>query len=146
MNALILTTIIGFASFLTSIYGSGTVYLWLLNASSVGGFIAWAGISLSHYRFRRAYLVQGRDLNELKFKAKLFPYGSIFAIVLCLVVLLGQNYSAFFNPTGVNWASVVISYAGIPAFIIVYISYKVKYKTKLVPLEECDFSRDIVQR
>ncbi|PMC25907.1 amino acid permease, partial [Klebsiella aerogenes] len=29
------------------------VYLWLLNTSGMTGFIAWLGIAISHYRFRR---------------------------------------------------------------------------------------------
>jgi len=58
MNALILTSLIGGFAFLTSIFGDH-VFTWLLNASGLTGFIAWIGIAISHYRFRRAYVAQG---------------------------------------------------------------------------------------
>lgn len=146
MQALVLTSLIGFASFLTSIYGSGTVYLWLLNTSSLAGFIAWVGIALSHYRFRRAYLLQGYDLEDLQFKAKFFPFGPLFAIILCSLVIIGQNYSIFFDSAGIQWANVIVSYIGIPFFIVLFLGYKVIHRTKLIPLKACNLNRDHVNR
>ena len=82
-------------AFLASLFGDGAVYIWLLNASGMSGFIAWVGIAISHYRFRKAYIAQGKDLNDLPYKAKWFPFGPIFAFALCVIVILGQNYGAF---------------------------------------------------
>ncbi|MDR1158218.1 MAG: amino acid permease, partial [Oscillospiraceae bacterium] len=62
--ALCLTTAIGMAAFLGSLVGEGTVYLWLVNASGVAGFIAWLGIAISHYKFRKAFIAQGHNLND----------------------------------------------------------------------------------
>ncbi len=67
-------------------------YIWLLNLSGMCGFIAWLGIAVSHYRFRRACVVQGFDAtHQLPYRAAAFPVGPIFAFVLCLVITLGQN-------------------------------------------------------
>ncbi len=44
------------------------------------GFIAWVGIAISHFRFRRAFDKQNYDKSKLKYKAKLFPFGPIFAV------------------------------------------------------------------
>lgn len=63
-NALYATVVAGLC-FLSSMYGNQTVYLWLLNTSGMTGFIAWLGIAISHYRFRKGYVAQGRDLNDL---------------------------------------------------------------------------------
>ena len=52
------------------------------------GFIAWVGIAVSHYRFRRAFDKQNYDKSKLKYTAKLFPFGPLFAGFLCIVVLL----------------------------------------------------------
>ena len=41
LNALLVTTAIGGVSFITSLVGSGTTYLWLVNASGMAGFITW---------------------------------------------------------------------------------------------------------
>lgn len=85
MNALLLTTVIASACFLTGFYAEDTVYAWLVAASGLAGFIAWVGIAISHYRFRKAYVAQGRDIKELKYTAKLFPIGPIISLVLWIV-------------------------------------------------------------
>ncbi|MFP1462718.1 hypothetical protein ACLB1E_17640 [Escherichia coli] len=63
-NALYATTVIAGLCFLTSMFGNQTVYLWLLNTSGMTGFIAWLGIAISHYRFRRGYVLQGHDMDQ----------------------------------------------------------------------------------
>jgi lysine-specific permease len=98
--------------------------------------VAWLGIALSHYRFRRAFIVQGRDLSELPYRAKLFPFGPVFAFALCLLVIAGQNYQAFIKGT-IDWYAITVSYIGIPAFLLLWFGYKVVKKTKIVPLNEC---------
>ncbi|EPZ41214.1 amino acid permease [Alicyclobacillus acidoterrestris] len=135
--ALFVTLALGLVSFSSSLFGNGIVYTWMVNASGLSGFIAWLGISICHYRFRQAYLAQGRDLSDLKYKAKWYPFGTILAFVLCLVVVVGQDYSGF---TGghIDWHSVVATYIGIPLFVILWLGYKFIKKTKVVPLQQCD--------
>ena len=135
--ALLATLAVGGLAFLTSFFGDGVVYIWLLNASGLSGFIAWLGIAISHYRFRRAYVAQGYDLNDLPYRSKFFPFGPIFAFVVCLVVVLGQNYSAFVGGT-IDWYGVVVSYIGLPLFLALWIGYKIKHKTKVIKLTDCD--------
>lgn len=57
-------------------FGNQVVYLWLLNTSGMTGFIAWLGIAISHYRFRKGYMLQGYDLNKLPYRSGFFnwPY------------------------------------------------------------------------
>lgn len=139
VNALIVTSLVGVLAFFGSLFGDGAVYTWLLNASGMSGFIAWLGIAISHYRFRKAFIVQGRDLNELPYRAKWFPFGPLFAFVLCTFVILGQNYSAFLGEQ-IDWYSVLVSYIGLPVFIVVWLGYKFTKKTKLIPLDQCDLN------
>ena len=141
INSLILTALIGALAFLSSLFGDGEVYIWLLNASGMSGFIAWLGIAVSHYRFRKAFLAQGRDLKELPYRAKWFPFGPIFAFIICCIVILGQNYSAI-SAEGIDWNGLMVSYIGLPLFLIVWLVYKFTKKTKLVPLDRVDFSID----
>lgn len=111
--------------------------MWLLNASGLSGFIAWVGIAISHYRFRKAYLLQGHDINLLPYKARFYPFGPLFALIVCIIVIVGQNYTAF-SLDSIDWYGVAVSYIGIPLFIALWLGYKIKHKTKIVPLEECD--------
>ncbi|WP_057776333.1 amino acid permease [Cytobacillus dafuensis] len=141
VNALLVTTLVGSLAFLTTFFGDGVVYIWLLNASGMAGFVTWLGIAISHYRFRRAYVVQGGDLNALPYRAKWFPIGPLLALILCTFIILGQNIPAFIGGT-IDWNGVFVSYIGLPLFLIVWLVYKIKYKTKLIPLEECDLGKE----
>ncbi|MBF2674052.1 amino acid permease [Listeria marthii] len=145
MAALIVTTIVGAMTFITTLTENGTViYTWLLSASGLTGFIAWVGIAVSHYRFRKAFVKQGHDLNELKYKAKFFPFGPILALILCILVIVGQDYAAFLKPEFTNaawWQKIGISYIGLPIFLVFWLSYKFTNKTKVIPLEDCKFDQ-----
>jgi len=136
--SLYFATLFGLISFLASIYGN-SFYVWMLNMSGMTGFITWVGIAVAHYRFRKAYIAQGRDLNDLKYKAKWYPFGPIFAFVLCMIIILGQNYGAFMG-SSIDWNGAMAAYCGIPLFLFCYLGYKIVKKTKLVPLQECDFT------
>ncbi|WP_035424924.1 amino acid permease [Bacillus sp. UNC438CL73TsuS30] len=136
--AIILTTAIGMLAFLSSIFGDGIVYVWLMNSIGITGFIFWLGISVSHYRFRKAYLAQGYSLRQLPYRAKLYPFGPIFAISICLIVTLAQNYQAFLG-NKIDWGSVIAAYLGIPLFLLLWFGFKFIKKTKVVRLEECEF-------
>ncbi|CAH0344701.1 amino acid permease [Bacillus sp. CECT 9360] len=138
VNALIVTALMGTLAFLTTFFDDGIVYIWLLNASGMSGFVAWVGIAISHYRFRKAYVAQGRDLKDLPYRAKWFPFGPLFALILCIIVILGQNYTAFTGGS-IDWTSVLVSYIGLPLFLILWLGYKFIKKTKVVSLEEANF-------
>ncbi|WP_269671004.1 amino acid permease [Paenibacillus sp. 481] len=139
VNALLLTSAVGMLAFLASFFGDGVVYIWLLNASGMCGFIAWLGIAISHYRFRRAFVKQGRDLKELPYRARWFPFGPLFAFALCMFVIIGQNFQAFIGDA-IDWKGLIMTYIGLPLFLAVWLGYKLKHRTKLIPLEECRFN------
>ncbi len=140
-NALFATAAFGLFAFATSLIGEGAAYTWLINISGMSGFIAWLGIAIAHYRFRRAFKAQGKDLKAIPYRALLFPFGPIFAIILCLIIMAGQNYTAFMGES-IDWYGVSVAYIGIPVFLLVYFTYKTKNKTRVIPLEEVDLARD----
>lgn len=130
------TALIGMLAFLASLFGEGVVYVWLLNASGMCGFMAWLGIAISHYRFRRAFAAQGHSLDELPYRARWFPIGPLLAFVICAIVMIGQGYAQFIGGT-IEWSGVVATYIGLPLFFAVYWGYKRKHRTRLIPLSEC---------
>ncbi len=138
---LVVTSLVGMLAFFASIFGDGVIYIWLMNAVGVTGFIFWLGIAASHYRFRKAYIAQGYSLDDLPYKSKWFPFGPIFSFALCFFVLLAQNYQAFIGDD-INWASVIAAYLGIPFFLVMWLGYKFIKKTKVIPLEECQIDFD----
>ncbi|GAT18016.1 amino acid permease [Secundilactobacillus silagei] len=134
LRAQVATTIVGAIAFITSIAGP-EVYSWLIAASGLTGFIAWVGIAISHFRFRRAFVKQGHQLSELKYHAKWFPFGPILAFVLCILVIIGQNPSAFVH---FDWKQIGVTYLSVPLFFILFFWYKIKYHTGIIPLDKVD--------
>ncbi|MED4645666.1 amino acid permease [Bacillus cereus] len=139
INALIVTALVGMFAFLSSFLGEGKVFMWLLSSSGLSGFIAWLGIALSHYRFRKAYIAQGKDINDLTYRAKWFPFAPIISIVLCIVVILGQEYANIVK-MNVSWVDLFATYISAILFLCIWFGYKIKYKTKIVDLKQCDFN------
>ncbi|MDM1086160.1 Lysine-specific permease [Myroides odoratimimus] len=113
---------------------------FILAASGLTGFIAWLGIAISHYRFRRAFHAQNKSLDQLVYKAKWFPFGPLFALFLCILVIIGQDSKLIME--GIfDWRGMLITYMGIPFFLAFYLYHKLKFKTKLIPLKEVDLDR-----
>lgn len=142
VNALIVTILVSFLVFLTSVVGEN-VYLYLVAASGLTGFITWIGIAIADYRFRRAFKAQGHDISELHYHAKWFPVGPILALVMSVIIVLGQDVASFQGSiTEWNWQAIITTYAAIPIFLALYFGYKVKHRTKIRPLMEVDLMTD----
>lgn len=139
LAALLVTSAFGLLAFLASLFGDGVVYVWLLNASGMSGFIVWLGIAVSHYRFRRAWKGQGRSLDELPYRAKWYPFGPVLAMILCIAVIGGQFVGGI-EDGKVDWAFIAASYFGLPLFLAIWLGHKWKHKTRFLKLEECDLT------
>jgi len=76
-------------------------YCWCFQPSSYMGHfepcrvvifvlkIAWLSIGLSSWRFRKAWVAQGRSMDEMKFKAGwTWPWGPPFVVRIAEVYLL----------------------------------------------------------
>ncbi len=137
--ALLATAFIGSACFLTSFMGDGSAYGWLINCSALAGFITWMGVAWSHYHFRKAYLAQGHHPNSLPFKAKWYPAGPIIALIMCAVVIIGQNYEAFM--AGKDMLTLLSSYIGLYIFLAVWIGHKIITKAPAVDPKTADLDR-----
>jgi lysine-specific permease len=133
--AVLLTAVISMICFLTGPNGDSPVYTWLYNGTGLTGFITWLGICYTHLRFRKAFKVQGHSLNELVFKAKLFPVGTWFALITCVVVIFGQAYW-YVGFGQIDWLGLVIAFTGIPFAIILWAAHKIATKEKLIPYDE----------
>lgn len=97
--------------------GDGGAYTWLLNVSGLSGFIVRVGIARCPFRFRRAYVRQGRLVEELPCRAPLFPLGPIIALVI-----VGQNVQAI---VGGHVLEVVSAYIGLPIFFAVWFGHRI---------------------
>ena len=130
--ALLATTLIAALCFLSNIFSPQRVYIWLLNLSGMCGFVAWLGIAVSHYRFRKGYVAQGLQLSALPYRTTSFPFGPIFAFVLCMTITLGQNYQAFLQER-IDWTGVVATYIGLRLFLVIWFGYRLVKGSRIVP-------------
>ncbi|MFZ9034959.1 MAG: amino acid permease [Francisellaceae bacterium] len=137
MNALYITAILGCFFFLTSFFQNGAVFIWLVNISSLAGFVAWFGIAFSHYRFRRAYIKQGYSIKDLPYKAKWFPVAPIIAMILITIIIFGQELNDIFSGE-ISWFKFLSTYIGFILFVLIWMIYKIKTRTSLIPLKKCD--------
>ncbi|MCB2654540.1 gamma-aminobutyrate permease, partial [Listeria monocytogenes] len=79
----------------------------------------------SHYRFRKGYLAQGGRLEDLPYRAKLFPFGPLFAFALCMVITLGRNYQALVGER-IDWIGLLATYISLPLFLAIWLGYRWK--------------------
>ncbi|MDO4910098.1 MAG: amino acid permease [Corynebacterium sp.] len=141
LNALLVTSAVGALAFISSLIGDGAAYTWLVNASGLAGFITWAGIAWCHYRFRKAFIAQGHDLSQLPFKASWYPFGPILALVMCLIVIIGQNYEALVGNG--NFTSLLSAYIGLPLFLLLWLIHKLVTRQPGIKPEDADLSRSL---
>jgi lysine-specific permease len=107
-------------------------YLILINATSITTLSVWLGIAFSQYRFRKAYIKQGYDLKKLKYLGKFFPYGTLFVIIFCIILI------AFSFFTVNNIYDIIALFSIIIALIVITLHHKIKHKTKFIRLEDID--------
>jgi len=134
------TAIISCLCFLSSFAGDSVVYTWLYNATGLTGFITWFGVCICHLRFRKAFKAQGKDLDSLKYKAKFYPFGTVAALIICTIVILGQGYYAI-TDTGIDWYGILVAYIGLPIAVGLYLIHKIVTKVKIIPLEDIDLTK-----
>lgn len=138
LYALIATTAIGGMCFISSLIGDGAAYTWLINASGLAGFITWMGIAWAHLKFRKALKTQGFDISRLPYRARFYPAGPIIALLMCTVVIIGQNIEALLGNT--DMATLLSSYIGLPLFFAVWAIHKAVTRQPKVDPAHADLS------
>ena len=129
MRALLVTALIGSLIFISSFVGNGVFFNYILQISSLSGFIAWFGIALSHYRFRKIYLQQGGKLEALKFRAKFYPWGPVISMIVLLLVIFGQIQSLVLSHS-VTLNSFLITYSSVILFLLFWLGHSLWQKFK----------------
>lgn len=133
--ALVFTNLFGFLALMNISTGASKAYTYIVNLSGVSTFLVWGAIAFVHIRFRMALKKQGRSLDELPYRAWLYPYGSYFALAANIFLALVQGWTTLSPFTAGDF---VDDYILIPIFIILYVGYKVIFKSKYQRLSDID--------
>ncbi|KAF5345326.1 hypothetical protein D9758_008481 [Tetrapyrgos nigripes] len=120
--ALLATSSISGLCFGSSFIGSGALWGWLQNIVGVSNQIAWFSIGLASWRFRKAWIAQGRSLDELKFRAAwTWPWGPYFVVISVAFLILVQGWASIIPTfTAVDFVSF---YVEIPIMIVMYFTW-----------------------
>lgn len=122
LPALLATSSVSVLCFGTSFIGSGVLWGWLQNLVGVSNQIAWLSIGLASWRFRQAWLRQGRSLDEMKFRvAWTWPWGPPFVITSVIILILVQGWSSViprFSPV-----DFISFYLELPVMVLMYIGW-----------------------
>ncbi|KAL0570909.1 Amino-acid permease inda1 [Marasmius crinis-equi] len=120
-----------------------TVFDWLVAISGLSTLVTWMSICVCHLRFRKAWRVQGHSIEELPYRAAAGIYGSIFGIILVVLVLIAQFYVALwpigFDGTGSERAqSFFKAYMAVPIILLFWVVGYAWKKTKPKRSHEID--------
>jgi len=118
--------------------GSGKVFNWFANMTSVAGLLTWFGISYTYTRFYAGMKAQGIDRKSLPFYSGLQPFAAWYATVSCLVICLFSGWSVFLRGEW-NTADFITSYLPVALFPVLYIAAKSWTRVPAVKPSEMDF-------
>ncbi|KAG9014332.1 hypothetical protein FRB94_012738 [Tulasnella sp. JGI-2019a] len=132
-----LFTVLAFMNVSTS---STTVFNWLVNLTTVGGFFTWMAINLTYLRFYAGLKRQGIDRTKFIYYSSLQPYLSIWGLFWTSFCILINGFAVFWD---FNASDFITAYINIPIFFGLYFGYKIWKKTKSWKADEMDFVRGI---
>ncbi|RDB24776.1 putative amino-acid permease PB1C11.02 [Hypsizygus marmoreus] len=124
LYSLLVTSSVSILCFGSSFIGSGALWGWLQNIVGVSNQIAWLSIGLASWRFRTAWVKQGRSLDELKFRASwTWPWGPPLVVIAVLFMIIVQGWSSVIPKfIGVDFVSYYIE---IPIMLVMFIVWMV---------------------
>lgn len=125
----------GLISLMNVSTGAANAYQYIVNLSGVAVFIVWGAVNAYHIRFRQAWKLQGRSVDDLPYKGLWFPFLPWFGIVVNVFLALIQGWSTF-KPFSAK--DFVDAYILFPFFFVLYGILKIVNKTKWIKLEDVD--------
>jgi amino acid transporter len=131
--AVALTFLVGGGLCYLNVSNSGaTVFGWFSSLTSLCTLYLWGMIFLCHIRFRAAWKTQGRSVSSLPWKTWTWPWGSIYGLVCCILLVIVEFYLAVW-PLGEPSSAETFfaNYVSIVAIVVLYIAAKVYYRGPL---------------
>jgi len=118
--------------------GSGRVFQWFSNMTSIAGLLTWFGISITYIRFHQGFKAQGFDRAKLPYASKLQPYAAYYAATGCLIICFFSGWEVFLKGGWIT-ATFVTNYLPLALFPILYTIWKFKTRVPIVKPMDMDF-------
>jgi amino acid permease len=93
---LMVSVAFGCIAFVYTLPGGNVLLEILLSLVGTQAMLTYLLICFIHLRFRKAWFLQGRKLDELHYKAPLVPYGQWFTIFAILIMMVCMGVIPFF--------------------------------------------------
>ncbi|KIW13714.1 hypothetical protein PV08_08905 [Exophiala spinifera] len=138
----IVQLLFGCLAFINLAKDGGTIFTWLLSLSGLAILFVYGSIALAHIRFRAAWKANGHSVDELPFRAAFGIYGSYLCLLINIIALIAQFYTALYPVGGPNLDSETFFqlYLAGPLLIFLYLCWKV-YSWYYVPSDRPLFIR-----
>ncbi|KAG0249937.1 hypothetical protein BG011_008796 [Mortierella polycephala] len=157
MVALAIVSACSCLSLITIFVGSGVVFHWFVSIIGSIIFQSWTFILLLHFRFRYCWKAQGRQVRDLPYVSWGYPYGNILALIIgvCCVIInwylsiknspthpgagaTNEDMDAYREARDLYAQGLLGAWFPWVMSLILFISYKLINKTKLIPAEKAD--------
>ena len=133
--AVLATGSFGLLAYLNVSEGAAEVFTWLMNLSTISGYIGWIVVMITYLRFRKALIYQNL-LATLPFRTPFQPYATWFVLFLVGLLTLTNGFHVF---APWDYKSFLAAYITIPAFFLLYAGHKIIYRTPIAkPVHEID--------
>ncbi|KAF9056359.1 amino acid permease/ SLC12A domain-containing protein [Panaeolus papilionaceus] len=142
--AVMFSSLFAFLGFMGITSGSGRVFGWFANMTSVAGLMTWFGISLTYIRFYQGMKSQGIDRRTLPFYSRIQPFAGWYAMISCLLICILSGWAVFLKD---SWATdtFVTNYLPLVLFPIMYVGARFYYKERPKKAHEMDFVTNIAE-
>ncbi|KAJ5634299.1 hypothetical protein N7528_002141 [Penicillium herquei] len=130
------TAAFGLLGFMNISTNAGKVFNWLVNLSSVAGFITWSSINACHIAFMRACAAKGISRDDLPYKAIFQPWLSWYGLFFNVLIALTQGFTSFI-PT-FNTSDFFVAYICPIIFVILYAGHKLWTRAPFINPVEAD--------
>lgn len=86
LAAIFVCSAFAFLAYMGANAGSGMVFQWFANISSVAGLMTWFGIFVTYIRFHAGLRAQAIDRRSLPYMSPLNPYAAWYGAISCPLI------------------------------------------------------------
>ncbi|KAJ1306593.1 hypothetical protein OPQ81_007593 [Rhizoctonia solani] len=117
-----------------------TVFNWLVNLTTIGGFFTWWAINCTYVRFYQGLKAQGIDRTKFIYYSGLQPYLSYWGIFWTGLIIIINGFAVFFD---FNASEFITCYINIPIFFALFFGWKIFKRTRFWKTRDMDFTTGI---
>ncbi|PSR74572.1 hypothetical protein PHLCEN_2v9749 [Hermanssonia centrifuga] len=124
--------------------GSGRVFTWLVNMTSISGLMSWFGIAVTYIQFHKGLKAKNMSRKDLPYTAPLQPFLAWYAAISCFVICFFSGSSVFMKG-GWSTADFVTNYLPFITFPILYVGARFWRQSHFIDPKDMDFKSGLAE-